>query len=335
MWYIPYFWRGKCPPLQDQTNLYGLGIRIGLYLLWFAAILAHTLLHAPQYRTTLRDTTYLFNLAFFISLLVDNDRNYRSDSLVVILLMASTTTLLALLEVTDRTRPRPKRRPTGHNRRHPPHRGPEFLRIALLAAFTIYLNYWWFKGMYTMRKDCGRHVTFFAKEVQITGPFRLVGQIWSPLLVVLMIPILFQFLRWCYQKRRIAALNRQRARQGTSAGQVETSFMKRAYWASPPPPSPPPPRRGTIGSSSSSSSSSEGHRRGHRHKRSRRALVVAWALGDGVLLLILFIELMLAYSGNTDELNGVKNSGQLIPLLVGFGAVVLVLWKLLEQRRRV
>lgn len=322
MWYCPDFYKGFCPPLQDQAQLYGLGIRIGIYLIWLSSILAYTLLHNPISRYSSRDLNYCFSFAFFLTLTLDSqtklpDKHYQADALVVVLLLAATATLLTALEVLERTRPKTKRREEGRSRLG------DFLRLCLLAGFIVYLNYWWFRGVYDIKSVCARHTHFFTKPVRILGGFRLIGQIWSPLLIVFFIPILATALHWGNKKRRHAALNRQSARE--SEGGSRPGPLSKGYWAPPAPPAPP-----AAGISPASSISEHGG-----PKKNKRALFVAWILGFGALFFILFVELMLAYSGNPGQINRVNDNAQLIPLLIGCGAMALVLWRLYEQRVKV
>ncbi|RPB05666.1 hypothetical protein L873DRAFT_1662169 [Choiromyces venosus 120613-1] len=322
MWYCPKFYLGFCPPLQDQDQLYGLGIRIGIYLIWLSSILAYTLLHNPISRYSLRDLNYCFGFAFFLTLTLDSqtksqDKHYQADALIVILLLAATATLLTVLEVLERTRPKAKRREEGRSRIG------DFLRLCLLAGFIIYLNYWWFRGVYDIKSQCARSTHFFSYRVRILGRFRLIGQIWSPLLIVLFIPVLIVALRWGNKKRRHAALNRQRAQE--SEGGSYPGPLNKGYWA-PPPPVPPP---ASAVSPASSLSSGVGPR------KDKRALFAAWIFGFGALFFILFLELMLAYSGNPGHINRVNDNAQLIPLLIGSGAMALVLWRLYGQRTKI
>ncbi|PWW78125.1 hypothetical protein C7212DRAFT_21292, partial [Tuber magnatum] len=308
MWYCPVLYKNSCPPLQDQSHLYGLGIRIGIYLIWLSSILAYTLLHNPISRYSSRDLNYCFSFAFFLALTLDSrtkplDKHYQADALVVILLLAATATLLTALEVLERTRPKAKRKEEGRSRLG------DFLRLCLLAGFIVYLNYWWFRGVYDIKSVCARQTHFFTKRVRILGGFRLIGQIWSPLLIVLFIPVLITGLRWGNKKRRHAAVNRQRARE--SGGGSYPSPLNKGYWA-PPPPAPPPV---SAISPASSISDHEGP------KKNKRALFAAWILGFGALFIILFVELMLAYSGDSDQINRVNDNAQLVPLLIGCGAM--------------
>lgn len=305
--------------------MYGLGIRIGLYLIWFAAILAYSFIHDIKDRTGLRDLNYWFCLAFLLSLIIDNKRNYLADSLIVVLLLASSTTLLTILEVIDHSRPRDNRR-RRRRRGHPEsHWANEFVRLFSLCAFVVYLNYWWFNGIYHTAKLCGLNAYYFTHLKRIRGSFRFVGQVWSPLLAAALLPVVIQFLHRAYRNHRHKRLGRERvaAAEGAAARQVEVKEGA------------PGPAPRAPGVASASSSSSDSSRRRHRSRKSKRGLITAGVLGILMLFLILHIEIMLAYSQNRPELNGVHDSAQLIPLLIGIGSLILVFWRLREQRKRV
>jgi len=70
-------------------------------------------------------------------------------------------------------------------------------------------------------------------------------------------------------------------------------------------------------------------------KKNRRVLFATWALGFEALFIILFVELMLAYSGNLGQISWVNDDAQLIPLLIGCGEMALVLWRLYKQRVKI
>ncbi|PUU82968.1 hypothetical protein B9Z19DRAFT_1016757 [Tuber borchii] len=305
---------GECRPLLDDADLYGLGVRVGTYTQWLGTILTICLVHEPKERASMRNVLYAFAFAEWVTLVNKTRSIWPADAVIVTFLFMGTLTLLCCLEVFDRMRPRIVRR-------HSPNLGTggEVARMLLLFAFVLWVIWWWFDGIYHTLRDCGTYIFYYGGPVRVLGNFKLIGRIWSPLLLLMIIPVLEKF--WFFIKRTRAHSRAQRGRpvdkhgppinvwswefwiQAAAATQEETAELEKHH-----PPDIPNPQT-----------------------KQRRGLYCALLLGIGVFILIIFLEIMLAY-GDTDEINHIAGVGDTIPMVIGCGDMLMILYTLKEQR---
>src|SRR5437879_11681647 len=100
---------GDCRPLLDQAELYGIGVRVGTYTQWLGTILTVCLVHDPDERASMRNVNYAFAFAEWIALTNQTRSIWPADAVIVTFLFMGTLTLLCMLEVFDRMRPRKAR----------------------------------------------------------------------------------------------------------------------------------------------------------------------------------------------------------------------------------
>ncbi|PUU82967.1 hypothetical protein B9Z19DRAFT_1119920 [Tuber borchii] len=305
---------GECRPLLDEPDLYGLGVRIGTYTQWLSTIIATCLMQDQKERVNMQNVNYIFAFAGWVALVNQTRSTWPADAVIVILLFMGTLTLHTMIEVFDRMRPRTVRRKD-------PNLGTagEVVRTMLLSAFLIWVTWWWFEGIYHTSRDCGAYIFYYGGPVRVLGNFKLIGRIWSLLLLLMIIPVLEKF--WFMIKRTRAHSRAQRGRpvdkhgppinvwswefwtQVAAATQEETAELEKFH-----PPDIPNPQT-----------------------KQRRGLYCALLLGIGVFILIIFLEIMLVY-GNSDEINKISGVGDTVSMVTGCSNVLMILWKLKQQR---
>ncbi|CAZ79528.1 unnamed protein product [Tuber melanosporum] len=312
---------GDCRPLLDQPELYGIGVRVGTYTQWLSTILTVCLVHDQEERATMRNVNYAFAFAEWVALVNQTRSIWPADGVIVTFLFMGTLTLLCMLEIFDRMRPRKSRREDPNLAT-----GGEMARLTLLGAFVIWVIWWWFEGIYHTLRDCGTFIYYYGGPVQVLGNFKLIGRIWSPLLFLMFIPVLGKFGVFIRRSSRNFHILRDPAMaiaeggaadaKAEATGAEPVGILSVDFWtqvfaleeSEPYEPSIPNPRT-----------------------KQRRGLYCALGLGIGVFILIIFLEIMLAY-GAVDEINSISGVGDSVPMVIGCGDMLLILWKLKEQR---
>jgi len=248
----------------------------------------------------MRNVNYAFAFAEWVSLVNQTRSIWPADAVIVTFLFMGTLTLLCMLEVFDRMRPHKARR-----RELVSSPGGETARIMLLAGFVIWAIWWWFEGIYHTLRDCGTYIFYYGGPVRVLGNFKLIGRIWAPLLLLALIPAIEK--SWIYMKSRRHA-----------KGERPASFFSLQFWVQ------------AFTAVAEGDEPVDAHLQGPETKQ-RRGLYCALFLGIGVFILIIFLEIMLAY-GDVDQINSISGVGDTIPMVIGCGDMLMILWTLKEQR---
>ncbi|PWW79108.1 hypothetical protein C7212DRAFT_153644 [Tuber magnatum] len=316
---------GDCRPLLDQAELYGLGVRVGTYTQWLGTILTVCLVHDPQERASMRNVNYAFAFAEWVALVNQNRSVWPADAVIVTFLFMGTLTLLCMLEVFDRMRSREARR-EDLNRSA----GGELARITLLGAFVLWEIWWWFEGIYHTLRDCGTFIYYYGGPVMVLGNFKLIGRIWAPLLFVMFLPVFGKFRAFMKRSHRHFRTLRRgqpppepQGEMAAGKGEGEAAQPRTLTW---------------IEFWVQVFSVLEGEEEEpyesnipNPETKQRRGLYCALLLGIGVFILIIFLEIMLAY-GDVDEINSISGVGDTVPMVIGCGDMLMILWTLREQR---
>ena len=157
--------------------------------------------------------------------------------------------------------------------------------------------------------------------MRVLGSFKLIGRIWSPLLLLMIIPVLEKF--WFFIKRTRAHSRAQRdpnapaAKDGPPINVWSWEFWKQAAAA-------------TEGETEELVENHP-HEIPNPQTKQRRGLYCALLLGIGVFILIIFLEIMLAY-GDVREINQLSGVSDTIEMVIGCGDMLMILYKLKEQR---
>ncbi|RFU75999.1 hypothetical protein TARUN_6243 [Trichoderma arundinaceum] len=154
---------GQCP--DGNSDLYGVGVRVGLYAQWVATLL--TTLFEPKTESTYRIANLIIQWSVFLGLCTQSN---PGDSLVgaVItqyLLFGSLSSL------------------TGDGISHFSHFSGIF-RIVFYTAVSAYGCWFWFKGIDEMDQPGCPDIAFFG-ETTIHGWFRTLGKVVSAVGIVL------------------------------------------------------------------------------------------------------------------------------------------------------
>ena len=304
---------GEFRPLFDDPELYGVGVRIGTYTQWLCTILAVCLVHDPQERDSMRNVNYAFALAEWVTLVTRTRLMYPADAVMVAFIFMGTLTLLCMPEVFDRMRPRIVRR-----------QGPNFgnveetARMMLLLAFTIWVIWWWFEGIYHTSKDCGTYIFYYGIPVPVLGNIKLIGRIWAALLPLMFIPVLEKF--WFFIQRTRAHHRAQRDPLVTKDG-PPINVWSWDFW---------------LQAATETQEEMAEQERSHPpdipnpQTKQRRGLYCALLLGTGVFMFVIFIEITLAY-GNVGQINHISGVGDTVPMIIGCGNMLAVLWRQKER----
>ncbi|EPE09064.1 hypothetical protein F503_06840 [Ophiostoma piceae UAMH 11346] len=279
-----------------HPDFYGVGIRVGFYMLWFAVLLAGWLV--PSEAAFARNILLLYILATFIALVVDvTSANYLVAAEVYIVLLLVYCTYYAYIPLYL------WRLVTGCSPFWDPARGQaEFVSSAnqyesfgrawslanllMQVAITIFQLWFWITGVHSppspapAPSSCTQHAFFFA-EVPLTN------QLFIALNVIINIVLLIG--------RVVEIL-------------FGIGFIKHPKWL----------------------------RRKHRklRKKGLREVRIAWLnfinglFGIAVASIVLAgIEMTIQWNHiDSSEINNASTAAQLIPLVVGTGAMVRVLW---------
>jgi len=180
-----------------NPNLYGLGIRTGIYLTSLATILASVF--EQRSAIELCKVSGLFQLAVFIALVyqtIANARFYAVEALVTYLFCLSSLAV----SFGD---------PTGTDKHYFPNYLEKrtlpnlvsLLRQLVILAVEVYQAWFWFLGVDTLQRlPCGTD-TFFLARVDAYGPFRMFAKVWSILITMgLATVIAFRMLKCPLQR---------------------------------------------------------------------------------------------------------------------------------------
>lgn len=167
--------------ITGNSDMYGLGIRIGFYLQWFGTILASWPDRTHDEVPALRFSNSLFVSATFIALLIQTAKNnLRPVEIYIILLLTFgryfhfvPIYIWRLLVCCD-----PRLDPTRHPRVHA---GPVFsgLNFLLLASVSIYHLWFWYhlNGLALGEKEGCVEYGFFFGRVLLDGKGFMVANI--------------------------------------------------------------------------------------------------------------------------------------------------------------
>ena len=305
---------GECRPLLDNADLYGLGVRVGTYTQWLCTILTICLVHEQQERESMRNVLYAFAFGEWVVLVNQTRSIWPADAVIVAFLFMGTLTLLCCLEVFDRMRPRIIRRQNPNLGT-----GGEVARMVLLFGFVLWVIWWWFEGIYHTLRDCGAYIFYYGGPTLVLGNFKLIGRIWSPLLLLMIIPVLEKF--WFFIKRTRAHSHAQRGRPVDKHG-PPINVWSWEFWKQ---------------AAAATEGETEELVENHPHEipnpdtKQRRGLYCALLLGIGVFILIIFLEIMLAY-GDVGEISSLAGVSDTIEMVIGCGDMLMILYKLKEQR---
>ncbi|XXG96430.1 hypothetical protein Hte_002713 [Hypoxylon texense] len=150
-------------PIEGNSDLYGLGVRLGLYLQFIALILARP--SAKRAFDNINTATIAFILANFVVLIQQTVRRelYAPEAYLLFYLLVPQLVVNVF----------------GTNLRSIDYRG--VIAIMLWGAFAFYYSWFWWVGLDTMKRStCEDEFGFFFTRVSLRGWFRTFNKvIWT------------------------------------------------------------------------------------------------------------------------------------------------------------
>jgi hypothetical protein len=158
-----------------NSDFYGLGIRIGIYLQWVTSLLANRYLREAIDGSL--ETNTIFLLAVFVAMVVATAQGTIRSAEVVVILHLCFGFLFSILSI------------WGHRTRSTkgPVRFPllgSFFRLCLATAISAYAIWFWFRGVQPLHGDACDPYTFLFAKVDIAGRARIFFQMVSTLIMV-------------------------------------------------------------------------------------------------------------------------------------------------------
>jgi len=172
---------------DGNTDMYGIGIRIGFYLQWYAGIAASWM--APSEVPGLRFTISLFIAATFLALLIQILRDVSSLEVVEVYIILLLTFgyylfLVPLYVWRLLTRCNPAFDPS-RNPRVRAGKVYSLLNFPLLIAVASFQLWFWFARVPTLdSRDCVEYGFFFAKVRMNARPFEIINILLYLLLLI-------------------------------------------------------------------------------------------------------------------------------------------------------
>jgi hypothetical protein len=156
---------GECS-FQGNSDAYGLGIRIGVYLQWMASYIANNNKYAKEAIGMLLDTNTIFITSLLSATIVlshDADNTYALDIAILLYLLWGTTNSIFSISGgrTVLASPDPWHAPFSAV--------GSIFRIGLSSATTYFSVWFWFSGVHLLQEtECGSSIFFFA-QVSLLG----------------------------------------------------------------------------------------------------------------------------------------------------------------------
>ena len=186
----------KCG-FSGNSDFYGLGIRLGVYLQWTTSILA-LYLHTEAVSENL-DTNTIFVSALFVALLSATARDQVRAAEVLILLQLCWGFLLGVLTIWGQR----IREDYGKTNREPiryPLMGSLF-RLGLTSAICAYSVWFWFSGVQRLPTDTCPAFIFVIAKANVRGGIRIFFQVQFALIMIPVGILSFwevMFIAWFY-----------------------------------------------------------------------------------------------------------------------------------------
>lgn len=157
--------------IQGNSDFYGLGIRIGIYLQWISSFLANIYLTEAISGTL--ETNTIFLLAMFVAMIVATTRQSIQNAEIIVLLYLCFGFVFSTLSVWGHRTRSPSGKPIGFPLIS------SFFRLSLTTAVCAYAIWFWYSGVQRLSaEDCVSHAFLFA-EVDALRSARIFFQIVS------------------------------------------------------------------------------------------------------------------------------------------------------------
>lgn len=194
------------PPctFQGSSDIYGIGVRIGLYTQWVATLLVT--LFAPEEEETFRIVNLTINTSIFLGIAVQSTTETNAvEPIIVLFLMFGSLSSL-----------------TGNGMSNSAHVSGAF-RALFYTALAAYGCWFWFEGLDKMVKEGCEAIAFFGPS-KVDGWFRSLGKAFSVIGLVVsawLIGVCMKAIRSRFNNRFDAAMRRPRKQRP----QVEIALL--------------------------------------------------------------------------------------------------------------
>lgn len=163
--------------ITGNTDFYGLGIRVGIYLQWLTSLLANRYLH-EEIRPNL-ETNTIFLLAVFIATAIASAQQTAKPPESLVLLYLCFGFVFSILSIWGN-----RTRSTAGDIIRFSYAGSLF-RLTLITSICIYATRFWFAGLTTLDDSQCSHYTFIFAKIDIRGGIRHLYQALSVIAVVI------------------------------------------------------------------------------------------------------------------------------------------------------
>lgn len=169
--------------IEGNSDFYGLGIRLGIYLQWISATLAH--FFSPESSRELLATNTIFVLALVIALAISTAHRTVQSVEIVILLQLLLGFVLSVHSIWG-LRIRGALSLTKQQAAAPQlSRWGTLARLLLSAAVCFYCAWFWNRGVDSATEDGCEPTTFLFARVAVLGPARTFYRCFSVLLAII------------------------------------------------------------------------------------------------------------------------------------------------------
>jgi hypothetical protein len=274
---------------DGNSDMYGLGIRVGVYVQTAATIIATS--HKRKTASDLVKVGGLFQFAALVALIqqtVNNEKLYAVEALVTYL-FCFTSTGVNLAEPIDKVQ--------SQNRLEQITLPSlvAMMRQTTLLGLDCYQTWFWFTGLDKLERTPCKTETFFLARVDAHGRFRTFAKIWS---VFIMAVVTFSL---CFKLRK--SIEEKKRPAGTSTTRSPIPKTKPPYMSGPEFL-----RLKLWGGLTIQDDANGPWRR-----------VMAGSIGPAIV--VLAVELTIRWN-NVRGVNNIDSVGQLIPLIIGIGTFI-------------
>jgi hypothetical protein len=163
--------------ITGNTDFYGLGIRVGIYLQWLTSLLANQYLH-EEIRPNL-ETNTIFLLAVFIATTIASAQQTAKPPEIVVLLYLCFGFVFSILSIWGN-----RTRSTAGDIIRFSYSGSLF-RLTLVTSICIYATWFWFTGLATLDDSQCTHYTFIFTKIDVRSGIRHLYQALSVIAVII------------------------------------------------------------------------------------------------------------------------------------------------------
>ncbi|KAI9804776.1 MAG: hypothetical protein M1825_001144 [Sarcosagium campestre] len=322
---------------EGNSDIYGLGVRIGIYLQWAAALMGGQFLEETQDDVEQAETIFLTAIALATWVLSDVPTTHAVEIAILLCIFFGDTGVTLIQNSGSRM-----------GTSAPTNKTPRSIigatfRMLLITAMSIYAVWFWFHGMDDLAPTACKSYVFLFARVELFGGARTLFKVvsvlnltlWGIIAITLLPAILVLVCAAAYIWASIAHMKRRDKKRLVRTGKSDTDadvelYRQRTRYVSflrdminpqifPDDPQPGP---------------SSLRARHPFLKRLIPSMMPEWAYINAAVMVwsILFLELTLRWNHITDVYTIRNSAGQLIPLMIGTGTFTKTLMAIVVSR---